>query len=189
MTPSEVGDLAEARTLPHAARPRTHFDAESDVARPGGRRTALWVGGAAAILGIAALALALSAPGRGPAATAPQAPAAAALPERAPAVETPAPPAAAPAPPTHVEVRIESTPPGAEVWMGANKLGAAPGPFRVPRGQAPVALTVRAEGHREASVEVVPSANAAATVTLVRAGPPPGTSKKPKGPGNGELEF
>ncbi|MEJ7732073.1 MAG: serine/threonine-protein kinase [Polyangiaceae bacterium] len=113
-------------------------------------------------------------------------------PERAPSVApeaaTPAPPARA-GPPTHVEVRIDSTPPGAEVWMGATKLGAAPGPFRVPRGEAPVALTVRAEGHRETSVEVVPSANAAATVTLVRAAPPPGTSKKQKAPGNGDLEF
>jgi eukaryotic-like serine/threonine-protein kinase len=191
MTPSEVGDLAEARTLPHGARPRTHFDAESDVPRPGGRRTALWVGGAAALLCVG-VALALGARGRAQA-PAPEPQAAAALPPRAPSdapeATTPTPPPAAPAPPTHVEVRIESTPPGAEVWMGAAKLGAAPGPFRLPRGEAPVALTVRAEGHRQASVEVVPSANTAATVTLPRAAPPPGTGNKPKGPGHGDLEF
>jgi serine/threonine-protein kinase len=84
------------------------------------------------------------------------------------------------APATHVEVTVNTVPAGAEVSLAGEKLGVAPGPFRIKRGDASVKLTVKAAGHTQQSVDVTPTANTAVTVTLTRA---PVQRKKP------ETEF
>jgi hypothetical protein len=88
--------------------------------------------------------------------------------------------------PAEVEVTIQSTPANAEVWLAGDKLGKAPGPIKLKRGEDKLKLTLKADGHRATDVEVTPTANAVVQVTLQRT---PTAAPKPKKPGTGELEF
>jgi serine/threonine-protein kinase len=194
LTPAQVGELSEARTM---AQPdgRTLLDAASDVKREGGRRTALMVGGVALLL-VLGVGIGMAARARHDAGTPVTSQAALPLPTEAVAA-TPPPPAPAAATsavqvspasgvPTEVEVTIQSTPANAEVWLAGDKLGKAPGPIKLKRGEDKLKLTLKADGHRATDVEVTPTANAVVQVTLQRTQP---AAPKPKKPGTGELEF
>jgi hypothetical protein len=188
LTPSELGDLAEARTIVQGTGPRTLQGAESDVRPSSGKRTALVVGVAFAVIGIAvAVGMAVKQTGPAPELTHAADPVISAHPPEptvgaAPAVSSA--PAVTPAP-ADVEVTVQSTPAGADVYLGNEKLGKAPGPIRMKRSEDKVKLTLKVDGYKPSEVEVTPSANAVISVTLVKivAGP---VKKKP---GTGELEF
>jgi hypothetical protein len=79
---------------------------------------------------------------------------------------------ARPADPETIELLVQSTPAKAQVFVGGAKLGDAPGPMRLPFGHTKVTITVKAEGHVPASVDVVPSKDAEIVLTLPRAAPP-----------------
>jgi len=186
LTPSQVGELAEARTLVQSDGPRTLQGAESDVKPSTGKRTAVVIGGAFALIGIAVgVGMAMKQSPAPPEATqATQAALAPATPVSAP------PPSAAPvvsvAPaPAEVELTVQSVPATADVYLGAEKLGKAPEPIRMKRGDDRVKLTIKADGYKPTDVEVTPSANAVISVTLTKALAAPVKPKKP----NGELEF
>jgi hypothetical protein len=83
-------------------------------------------------------------------------------------------------PPAEVEVTVKATPAGADVFAGSEKLGAAPGPFRIKRGDASVKLTVKANGYKSQDIEVTPSANSIVQVSLTKI-----PAQKPRS----ELEF
>jgi serine/threonine protein kinase len=68
-----------------------------------------------------------------------------------------------------VELRIEGAPKDAVVKDGTRELGVAPGPFKLKSG-AHVTLTVSAKGFKPKDVEVTPTANSTARVTLERQG-------------------
>ena len=125
------------------------------------------------------LRLASPASGQGaalPSASAPRVPEVAPPPSAAPAAPLPVEPS-----PT-VELVIQSTPDGADVYLGPEKVGVAPGPIKLPRGAEKLKLTVKAQGYKPADVTVVPSANGIVSVTLSRLGG--------KGPRmHPELEF
>ena len=78
-----------------------------------------------------------------------------------------APPAEAPAPvaePRTVSILVRGAPAGAELWLGEQQLGAAPGPVLVPYGELPVQLQVRVANRPPRTLEVTP--NAAQELTL-----------------------
>ena len=81
------------------------------------------------------------------------------------------PPSTAPTPsevlPATVSVRLDVTPKLADVWLGEKKLGAAPGPFTLPRSDKPVQLRVTARGFAQKTVEVSVARDGETTVTLV----------------------
>jgi hypothetical protein len=89
---------------------------------------------------------------------------------------------AAPAPPAEVAIVVKTTPPGAEVFSGTEKLGLAPGPFRLKRGDAILKLTVKKAGYKPEDITVTPSADGEVTVSLNKAPAP-----RPRAPG--ETEF
>jgi hypothetical protein len=68
----------------------------------------------------------------------------------------------------NVLVKVESTPPKADVFLDGQKLGPAPGPFELPRKSERVKLVVKADGFKPASIDVDTSANANAAVALTR---------------------
>ncbi|MBX3157955.1 MAG: protein kinase [Deltaproteobacteria bacterium] len=90
-----------------------------------------------------------------------------------------------------VEIRIESTPPGArvkDVLTGAwfpDKL--TPTEFTITKGTAPRAFLVALDGYEEQIVEVLPTAKRTESVTLKKNGKVAGTgsAKPPKLPGTG----
>jgi serine/threonine-protein kinase len=73
-----------------------------------------------------------------------------------------APPVVAPAPvqpaqPTEVAITVSSTPEGAEVWNGAERIGVAPVTLRLPRSDSPVKLTLKKAGYRDETLDVTPN--------------------------------
>jgi len=68
-----------------------------------------------------------------------------------------------------IDVRVESTPANAEVWDGTEKLGDAPGPFRMHKAAGTKKLTLRAPGRVARDVDVDTSANAVVSVALAAA--------------------
>jgi serine/threonine-protein kinase len=86
------------------------------------------------------------------------------------AVESAKPSVNEPPPIVKVSVRVETTPPKAQVYSGEELLGAAPGPFELEKGKA-VTLTVRASGFTPATVDVTASADETTTVTLHQVAP------------------
>jgi serine/threonine-protein kinase len=84
--------------------------------------------------------------------------------------------------PAEVELTIEGAPAGADVSSGGKKLGTAPGPIKVKRGDASVTLTVSKPGYKSKDVPVVPTANQiipAALAKVPAAPPPAGPGKRP----------
>ena len=77
-----------------------------------------------------------------------------------PSPSEPAPPPSVPAQPAvaTVEVSIVSTPPGAIVLRDATQLGVTPFHGTLPKGDAPVKLTLRKAGHKDKVITVVPAA-------------------------------
>jgi uncharacterized protein (TIGR02266 family) len=82
-------------------------------------------------------------------------------PAKAPDAPPPPPPPAA----VLATVRVETTPPGAQVWVGDASKGPAPVDLHLPAGQA-VTVKARKAGYREASQEVTPAQGAPASVSL-----------------------
>ena len=81
--------------------------------------------------------------------------------------EPPAPePATGPAAPAFVAVTIEGPPAGTEVYGPAGLLGVAPGVVQLPRGDAEVLLTFKADGYRTATATLTPAAATTLTVAL-----------------------
>ena len=96
-------------------------------------------------------------------------PAAVAVPPTAPAVAV-APVHAATPPPTvaDIELVLRSQPSGAEVFDGAERLGAAPLTLRRPRGTTAVTFTFRRAGYRDETRQIVPSGDKDIEVMLQR---------------------
>jgi hypothetical protein len=161
-TPSRSG--AGVRAQPISV---TDMAAEKTPAVPRRRRPVL-IGAVLALAAIAVVALRPWSPGDGETRTVASS-AAVAVPEPpapAPAVTpaiTPPAPAAAPA---FVAVTIEGPPEGTEVYGPAGLLGVAPGVVQLPRGDAEVMLTFKADGYRAATASVMPASATTLTVTL-----------------------
>jgi len=68
-----------------------------------------------------------------------------------------------------VAVTVESNASGSSVWLGAKRVGDAPGPLTLPRGSTEVMLTVKADGYVPSTVTVVPVEDVVVAVKLVRA--------------------
>ncbi|MDI1480800.1 serine/threonine-protein kinase [Polyangium sp. y55x31] len=108
-------------------------------------------------------------------------------------VKTAAPePTVEPVVPLEIELRVQATPDNVEVHLGERKLGVAPGPFKIPHGDAPVELTFSAKGHQSKTVSVEPNHNILIPITLEKEKAtsqprPSGTAKTVKN--RGELEY
>jgi serine/threonine-protein kinase len=73
-----------------------------------------------------------------------------------------------------VELTIAEAPAGAQVYLGAAKLGEAPGPLRIRRGESPLQLVIKANGYRPKSIEFIPMASGTIEAKLskiAKAGP------------------
>ncbi len=187
-------DLANARTI---SSPNAHKLPDSpiissttlpQVASP--RKTPLLavIGGALVVVlgGVAFLLRPTPAPATPAASAAPSAsdaPAASPPPSAAPPVASVIPVASAPVP-EHIELTIQEAPPATAVFLGALKLGSAPGPLRLKRGDAPLKLTLKAPGYTPQTIEFVPAASGSLEAKLSKVRGP----GKP-GPGNGAGEL
>jgi eukaryotic-like serine/threonine-protein kinase len=178
---------AEARTMIPVDASKTVPAAEAAAKPAGGRRLVTALVAATAVMGIAAAATLRG--GGPPAAPAtPAAPVVVPIPASAPPVPAaPVPvvkpaeaPSSAAAAPAEVELTIDATPKGVDVYQGAAKIGSSAAPVRIKRGDEKVKLTFKAPGYAPKDVEVPASANATISVSLVKAG---GGGKKP------EVEF
>jgi hypothetical protein len=154
------------------------FDRPPTVQHAGRGRTVLVAALAAGVIGAAVIVLALrgshdskatpAAAEPAPVVAAPEpSPAVAAAPVATPPLATP--PVAAPNPdavppaPSEpavatVELSITTAPPGAIVLRDATQLGVTPFHGTLPRGEAPVKLTLRKSGHKDKLLTVVPTA-------------------------------
>ncbi len=74
-----------------------------------------------------------------------------------------------------VAVTVRGAPDGAEIKLGDQPLGAAPGPVEVPRGDSPVQLTIFIPGRSPRMVSVTPAGPDPVTVDL-----PPDKPRPPK---------
>jgi serine/threonine-protein kinase len=174
LTPDQIGELGGARTL---AGPGVQTLPTPGAAPPPSRSRAVIALAVVALLGLVGAAAAMLRPSS--AATneaSPPRASASAVNDRVPtpsAVAVSASAAPVVAPSEEVDVSVQSAVKG-EVFLDGQRLGATPGPFRLKRGDAKLKLLVKAEGYKPAEVEVTPSANVVAQVTLVRlAGPAP----------------
>ncbi|MDC0742876.1 serine/threonine-protein kinase [Polyangium mundeleinium] len=94
--------------------------------------------------------------------------------------------------PLEIELRVQATPENVEIHLGERKLGVAPGPIKIPRGDAPVELTFSAKGHQSKAVTVEPNHNLLIPITLEKekATSQPRTSGTAKTVKNrGDLEY
>jgi serine/threonine-protein kinase len=188
ITPAQAA-LGQAKTIAHDEG-RTVLAAEAPLSAPPRKRTTVIAAAAAALLAAVGGGVIALQPAAGPAeqgdsttpgpeAPRPTSPATAV----ATAMHRPADVApAAPAPPAEVAIVVKTTPPGAEVFSGTEKLGLAPGPFRLKRGDAILKLTVKKAGYKPEDITVTPSADGEVTVSLNKAPAP-----RPRAPG--ETEF
>ncbi len=99
----------------------------------------------------------------------------------------PVPQAIAPSP--SVSVRIVSTPPGADVFLG-NDVGArgqTPLLLTLPRGDQSMHVAVRLKGYDEQSTEVTPDSDSRLQLTLTKAAPP--LTTKPTTAAHGQHEH
>jgi len=79
-----------------------------------------------------------------------------------------------------VTLTVECAVHDAHVFLGDADLGAVPGPFPLPRGEAPLRLEVRANDYETAQITLVPNANRTERPELVRsAGRRPGARTAP----------
>ncbi|MBK9258573.1 MAG: serine/threonine protein kinase [Polyangiaceae bacterium] len=65
-----------------------------------------------------------------------------------------------------IELRIQATPENVDVYLGERKLGTAPGPLRLPRGDAPLTVTFSAQGYQSKSIPITPSQNVLIPISL-----------------------
>ncbi len=76
----------------------------------------------------------------------------------------PAKPAATEVP--KVAITINTYPSHAELYLGKEKVGVAPGPLSLPQGEAPLTLMVKSLGHHPQTVQFVPSGDKTLRVAL-----------------------
>jgi serine/threonine-protein kinase len=170
-TPARAA-LGEAKTIAHDES-KTVLAAEAPpTAAPKKRTTLVAVAAAfvllAAVGGVLALKPATSPGVDAPGPEAAASPTAATTAAARPADVVPVAPAT-PVPPAEVEIMVKTTPPGAEVFSGTEKLGVAPGPFKLKRGDASLKLTIKKAGWKPGDVTVTPTANAEVEVALEKA--------------------
>ena len=184
LTPDEIGALGGARTL---AGPGVQT---LPTSAPPSRSRLPLVAGGVALLAVIGFAVVMARPGAGPSTDgAPPRSSVSAVSEHAPpaasaSASTAASAAPIVAPSDEVEITVQSAV-RADVYLDTTRLGSTPGPFRLKRSDAKVKLSVRADGYKPADVEVTPTANVVAQVTLVR---PTGPSRK-RPPGEIENPF
>ena len=90
-----------------------------------------------------------------------------------------------------VELTLTGAPASAEVFLGALRLGTAPGPLRIKQGTTPLKLTVKASGYTPLTVEFTPVASGSIEAPLTKvAGAAKGTPRQAGGAAgqNHELE-
>ena len=179
LSPAEYGAISSAPTL---AGPGTQTLSNSAIDTPPKRRLALIGGGALLACGVLVAAL-FTRTGGTPQPVVPSAPAASVEAEPRPPTPAVAPSASAPTVTVanEIELTIQATPANAEVFLGSDHLGTAPGPFKVKRGDAKLKLTLKAEGYKPLDVEVLPVANASIPATLVRVTAAPARTQKQSG--------
>jgi len=82
-----------------------------------------------------------------------------------------------------VELRIQATPENVEVFLGERRLGAAPGPIELPRGDSELTLTFSAKGYESKRIAVKPSQSVLIPISLEKSSttvkPPPTKTGKP----------
>jgi eukaryotic-like serine/threonine-protein kinase len=111
-----------------------------------------------------------------------------AAPVGATSVATAATAVVAPAPvEQEIEIEVRSAPDKAEVYVGAERLGVVPGPFKVKRGTTPIKLTIKADGYKPQEIEITPDKNVAIPVPLTKIAAPAVRPNKGKS-GAGDLE-
>jgi serine/threonine-protein kinase len=84
-----------------------------------------------------------------------------------------------------VKITVQSTPPGVDVYLGDSdaKLGSAPGPIIVQRGDKPITLTFRATGFTPERVDITPAGDVIVPVKLARGVVGGAKTAKPAGTG------
>jgi hypothetical protein len=83
-----------------------------------------------------------------------------------------------------IKLSIQATPANLDVFLGTERLGAAPGPIDLPRGDAPLSLTFSAKGYQSKNVPITPSQNLLIPISLDKSAttvkPPPTNTGKSK---------
>jgi serine/threonine protein kinase len=177
LTPSIVAEMGHAKTMAHAdVSARTLTPAESDVAPPAQRRTALFVAVAVGILAVGGAVGFLATRSRATTSALGSSESASATTAADPSSTTRTSSAATAtaalsasaiaSDPREIEVTFQATPAKAAIFQGAKKLGDAPGPIRLAFGHEKVTLTIRAPGYQDEKVDITPTANAIVPVTL-----------------------
>jgi serine/threonine-protein kinase len=65
-----------------------------------------------------------------------------------------------------IALTVRGAPQGAELWLGAEKLGTAPGPVQLPRGAGTLTITIKASGYKTREIPVETSDDATVIVSL-----------------------
>ncbi len=86
-----------------------------------------------------------------------------------PSIPKPAMTPSAPAVPDRVAITVNTLPPTAEIVLGGELLGVAPGPFLIERRDVQTSLEVRAKGYLSKTVTVTPNAEQSLKVALIPA--------------------
>lgn len=186
MTPAEVHELAAASTIASVSGassvPISTFQgAGKDVGTPPRRSWLAWAATPVVLLGLAAGLLYHSRrqEPRVLDAMAPRAPSgvlgAGSLAPSAPSVPASAPSAIAS--PSQVAITLRTAPEHADVFLDGEKLGRAPGPFALPRGEGALRFEIRADGYKPAPLQVPAGADGAYDVALVRSTSRPAGAK------------
>jgi serine/threonine-protein kinase len=84
-----------------------------------------------------------------------------------------------------IGLTVRGAPNGAEIWLGEEKLGAAPGPVRVPHGVGTVKITIKASGFQAKEVPVETVDDTTVVVSLDKIG---GAATTGTGKPNKEIE-
>ena len=188
--PAGLATRLSGRSTPGASAVTAGNGLETSLPRPGpsGRGKLLGAVGAVIVVGAIAAVVALRGFGggdkAGPGGSGSASTMAAATPgSAATASASPTATASAAAPSDEVSLTIQSTPPGVDVFLGdgAEKLGSAPGPIHLKRGDKPLTLTFKAAGYAPERVEVTPSGDVIMPVRLDRSASSGGKGPKPGG--------
>jgi serine/threonine-protein kinase len=190
-------DIAQAATLPQLDSSTSPSESETlraAEARPDRRPliaalsavALVAIGAGAAVLILSQRSPAISVASASPPITEPQPPAAVPTGATTPAATV----TVAPTPPSaDIDLRVQSTPEGVEVWRGDQKLGTAPGPIKLARGNDEVELVFSAKGYKSSKIKIRPVDNVVVPVTLDKDRSPQAGKKATGGGKNGELEF
>ncbi|MDB4995837.1 MAG: uncharacterized protein JWM74_3269 [Myxococcaceae bacterium] len=87
-----------------------------------------------------------------------------------------------------VDVTVIATPKNASIWLGDMKLGVAPGPVKVKRGTEKLTLTLKADGYAPSTVEILPTESSTVSNVKLAKTSGGGTRPKPTTGAAGEIE-